>query len=144
MEKRGTPQFFHGTDTEITGTHVEPGHGGGEATRFFGGNRGSSRVYAATTAEGAARYGKHVYEVKPARGSRGMDDSAGTYMYGREGHGHIQAMSFKAPMRIVGKVEGAAYSPVIDHQERLGNLRWLRDNGHEISPEGHQFLQEHG
>jgi hypothetical protein len=138
-------QFFHGTDVDLSeATHVEPGHAGGEMSQFFGGNRGASRVYAATTAEGAARYGRNVYQVEPKRGARGLTDTDAAYMFGKEGHPHIQALSFKSPMRIVGKVEGASYSPVIPHQERLENLRWLRDQGHEIAPEGQEFLKQHG
>jgi hypothetical protein len=113
-------------------------------SQFFGGGRGASRVYAATTAEGAARYGKNVYQVEPRRGARGLPDVHGTGAYEREGHTGIQAFSFKSPMRIMGKVEGASYAPVIPHQERLENLRWLRDQGHEISPEGQEFLRQHG
>lgn len=138
-------QFFHGTNAELgEGEHIEPGHGGGEMSQFFGGSRGASRVFVATTPEGAARYGQHVYEVRPARGSRGRPDIHGTYAFSSEGHPHIEAHSFKAPMRIVRKVEGASYSPVIPDQERLENLRWLKEQGHEVSPEGEQFLREHG
>ena len=138
-------QWFHGTDVDLgEATHVEPGHGGGEASKFFGGGQTSGRVYAATTAEGAARYGQHVYQVQPARGSRGREDTDATYMFGKEGHPGIGAASFKSPMKIMGKLEGATYAPVIPHQERLENLRWLRDQGHEISPEGQEFLRQHG
>lgn len=127
-------QFFHGTDVDIEGEEIRP-------PTLRSGRLG--RVFTATTAEGAARYGKHVYQVEPRKGARGVFDPHGTYMYGREGHSGIEAHSFKSPMRIVQKVQRASYSSTTD-SERLENLRWLKEQGHEVSPEGEQFLKEHG